>query len=394
MDGTTHAGTKQPSGAADAPVPVLWLIGKAQAGKTSIAVRLTGAGEEGIGFGFKRVTTEPLLHAWPPPPMPPVLRFLDTPGIGAPGADNLAEARTAMDQAEEQAHVLLVAVRAEDLDLDGLLAALREIRVRHPEWPLIVAQTRLHDLYPHSAQHTQPYPFHGDERDLVLAGVPSDLRAALGMQRKAFGRLPGLPPVFVPIDFTRRAQGLEPVDYGAGPLLNAIGAYLPSVVAALQTMADPLRGARLRVILPYALAAGASEAPPLPFVGLLGATTFQGLMLRAIAARCGLRWSKRLAWRFVAVLGPGIAVSFGGAALVRQLLKMAPGPGTAAAAMTAFAATWAAGEAAMVFFSSLGRGEEPDPEKVREAWMRGFEEARQWWNSNRKGDDGHRSGVS
>jgi uncharacterized protein (DUF697 family) len=148
------------------------------------------------------------------------------------------------------------------------------------------------------------------------------------------------------------------------------------------------------VILPYALAAGASEAPPLPFLGLLGATTFQGLMLSAIAARCGLRWNKRLAWRFVAVLGPGIAVSFGGAALVRQLLKIAPGPGTAAAATTAFVATWAAGEAAMVFFSSLGRGEEPDPEKVREAWRRGFEEARQWWNSNRKGDDGHRLGGS
>ncbi|MCA3296356.1 MAG: GTPase domain-containing protein, partial [Roseomonas sp.] len=109
-------------------VPVLWLIGKAQAGKTSIAAQLTGLGEDGIGLGFKRTTREPRLHPWPPDPMRPLFQLLDTPGIGAEGTDNEAEAMAAIAQAEEQAHVLLVAVRAEDANIHGLLDALRTIR--------------------------------------------------------------------------------------------------------------------------------------------------------------------------------------------------------------------------------------------------------------------------
>ena len=48
-------------------IPVIWLFGKTQAGKTSIAVALTGTGAEGIGLGFQRTTTEPTLLPWPPP---------------------------------------------------------------------------------------------------------------------------------------------------------------------------------------------------------------------------------------------------------------------------------------------------------------------------------------
>lgn len=60
-------------GAAPASVPVVWLVGKAQAGKTSIAARLIGSGEDGIGAGFDRTTREPCLHPWPAPPAPPAV---------------------------------------------------------------------------------------------------------------------------------------------------------------------------------------------------------------------------------------------------------------------------------------------------------------------------------
>lgn len=368
----------------DTPIPVIWLIGKAQAGKTSIAAQLTGLGGDGIGLGFKRTTREPRLHPWPPPPMRPLFQLLDTPGIGAEGADNEAEAKAAIARAEEQAHVLLVAVRAEDANIGGLLDALRTIRQRHPEWPIVVAQTRLHDLYETAAGHALPYPFHGDARDDVLPGIPTELRRALAAQRQAFRALPGGTPVFVPLDLTRAVQQLEPHSYGADRLLDLLGTLLPGVIGPLVPRGDLLDGARLRIILPYAIAAGASEAPPLPFLGLFGATTAQGLMLRAIAARCGLDWNTDLVWRFVAVLGPGIALSFGGTSLIRQFVKLVPLVGTAAAAATSFAATWAAGEAAMLFFSQLSRGDEPDAEAVRQAWHGGFKEAKTWWEQNRK----------
>ena len=85
------------------------------------------------------------------------------------------------------------------------------------------------------------------------------------------------------------------------------------------------------------------------------------------------------------MLGPGILTSAGASAVIRQVLKLGIGPGTAAAAAAAFTVTWAAGEAGMVWFGALGRGEQPDKEAVRSAWRRGFEEAVAWWKRNRSG---------
>ena len=372
---------KSPRSTMDAPV--FWLLGKTQAGKTSIAACLTGTGEEGVGLGFHRTTREPRLHAWPPPPTPPLLHFLDTPGIGADAGEAEEEARRAMAQAEDQAHVIIVAVRAEDMAVEVLVRALIEIRRRHRDWPIIVAQTRLHDLYPPGMGHLLPYPFKGTEADFQHAGVPQELAHALAAQRQCFASIPGVPPSFVPVDLTRQEQGHEPRHYGAEALLGAIGLTEPETASALREMQDRLKGARLSVILPWALVAAAAEAPPLPLVGLIGATTGQGLMLRAIAERCGVPWTWGLVWRFLAVLGPTALASAGASALVRQVLKLGVGPGTAVAAATAFAVTWAAGEAGMVWFGALGKGEQPDEESVRSAWKSGFEEAIAWWKRNR-----------
>lgn len=364
------------------PVPIVWLFGKVQHGKTSIRSLLTCTDLAGVGEGFVRKTREPKLYAWPPPPLRPIFQFLDTPGIGAEGADNAAEAKTAMVQGEQQAHVLLLAVRAEDRNLDGLMDALREIRGRHSDWPLIVAQTRLHDLYPPNGGHAMPYPYNGDERDDVLPGVPTDLRQSLAAQRATFSRLPGSSPIFIPIDLTRPEQKLSPGSYGAERLLEVLERLLPDVIHRKEVVSSALDSARTQIILPYAIGAAAAEAPPLPGLGLVGASTAQILMLKAIANRFDLQWDRDLFWRFLAILGPGIAASFGAAAMARQVVKLVPVAGTALAATTSFAATWAVGEAAMRVFASFAEGKPPPVQQIRENWHKRFGEGKEWFRAN------------
>ena len=60
--------------------PVLWLLGKVQSGKTSIVRAFTGSDEATIGNGFTPATRTARLFAFPPEA--PVLRFLDTRGLG------------------------------------------------------------------------------------------------------------------------------------------------------------------------------------------------------------------------------------------------------------------------------------------------------------------------
>ncbi|MCB1822073.1 MAG: 50S ribosome-binding GTPase, partial [Candidatus Competibacteraceae bacterium] len=62
------------------PLPVVWLLGKAQAGKTSIIHALTGSPTAEIGDGFQPCTRTARFYDFPAEV--PVVRFLDTRGLG------------------------------------------------------------------------------------------------------------------------------------------------------------------------------------------------------------------------------------------------------------------------------------------------------------------------
>ena len=59
------------------PVPVLWLLGKTGAGKSSLIRALTGEAE--VGEGFAPCTRTAMAYDYPPER--PVMRFLDTRGV-------------------------------------------------------------------------------------------------------------------------------------------------------------------------------------------------------------------------------------------------------------------------------------------------------------------------
>src|SRR6516164_2456345 len=67
-------------------VPVFWLFGKTQTGKTSIVKFLTGADEAEIGQGFRPCTRFSRQYEFPTPEAP-LLTFLDTRGVDEPGYD-------------------------------------------------------------------------------------------------------------------------------------------------------------------------------------------------------------------------------------------------------------------------------------------------------------------
>src|SRR5207248_10872736 len=75
------------------PIPVFWLFGKTQTGKTSLIKYLTGADDAEIGHGFKPCTRFSRQYLFPTADAP-LLTFLDTRGMDEPGydpADDLAK---------------------------------------------------------------------------------------------------------------------------------------------------------------------------------------------------------------------------------------------------------------------------------------------------------------
>lgn len=344
---------------ARAVAPVVWLIGKVQSGKSTIVRAMTHSDAAEIGSGFRPCTRSAAVFDFPADA--PVLRFLDTRGLGEAAYDPAED----LAFAERQAHLLLVTMRAMDVSQETIVQALSTIRKRHPEWPIVVAQTCLHESYPPGTGHIVPYPFDRPEKgDLAGTGLPADLVRCLTFQRNLFAALPGRAPVvFTPIDITKPEDGLQPTDYGLDELADALVRVAPAAMRLIiQSLPGVEADGRKRradpLITGHAMAAAGSDL--VPAIGAVAVSAIQARLLHRVAEIYGVTWDRRSLAEFAAALGTGVAartlVGFG----VRQLAKLIPAYGQTVAAATSsamsFAVTFALGKAASHFLSQRQRG--------------------------------------
>src|SRR5215471_9782247 len=164
----------------------------------------TGDQRAEIGQGFEPCTRTAAFYDFPREA--PLLRFLDTRGLGEANYDALSD----IAWCEGQSHLILAVMQVSDPVQQEVLSALREARQRHPDWPVVVAQTGLHRLYPASLGHPMPYPYTGAPEDETQTLLPHALRQALAYQRRLFDPLRGRQPRFVPIDLTMPEDGFPP----------------------------------------------------------------------------------------------------------------------------------------------------------------------------------------
>jgi len=357
--------------------PVIWLIGKVQSGKTSIVRALTEATAAEVGQGYKPCTRTAALFDFPADA--PVIRFLDTRGLGEKGYDPAED----ISFHESQAHLMLAVMKALDPQQEAVVQTVKAARKRHPEWPLIVAQTTLHEAYAPGQGHPKEYPYGAPGQEWPLDGaIPADLARSLAYQRSLFKDLPGNGLcVFAPIDFTQPGDGYEPQEYGLEALLHALKMAAPAgLVAALKDAnlkaGDTLASEAHPHIVGYATAAAAADA--VPVAGAVAVPVVQSKMLHSLARIYGVDWNRKALTEFAACLGIGavsrLAAGFG----LRELAKLIPvygqTAGAAAAAAMSFATTFAIGKAAC-YFLAIHRAGGSDPKGVAEAYAAALAQA-------------------
>ena len=347
--------------------PVVWLLGKTGAGKTSIVAGLTGDDAADIGNGFQPCTRT--ARVFDLPPEAPLLRFLDTRGLAEDGYDPEED----IAWCGSQAHLLLVVARVDDPDQKPVIETARAARRSHPDWPIVVAQTHLHTLYSPGGHHPASYPYIGGPEDLANSAVPQRLREALKHQRDLFAALPGPAPVFVPLDLTHTSDGFDPPDFGIEALVAALQKAAPDAIkpilqARMKAAGDPIRASCERVILGYAAATAGAGGTPVPLIGIGGLIGGNPLMPPALGNRYG---GARTPGHFAALvppLGTGALLWFGFRYAARELLKLIPGVGTLVGgtmnAIAAFALTYGIGTAACVWLWYRKRGQTAPEEEV------------------------------
>jgi uncharacterized protein (DUF697 family) len=286
-----------------------------------------------------------------------------------------------MSWCEEQSHLLLVVMQASDPSQTMVLDVVRQARRHHPDWPVVVAQTGLHRLYPAGMEHPTSYPYTGGPDDVTNPALPHGLRQALAHQRDQLVGLRGLPPRFVPLDFTTPEDGFPPDDFGLEMLWRALEEAGPRAFEALhlarsEAQSDRIRSKARPLIYGCSAAAAAAGAVPLPIVGVSGLAGVIAMMLRLLATRYETTWTPRTFGQFSGAVGGGTLIWWALRYGARELLKLIPMVGTVAAgalnAAAAFAVTVAIGEAACVWLAYQRRGLTAPDSEVRRAFARGL----------------------
>lgn len=331
----------------DRSIPVLWLLGKTGAGKSSLVQAMTGKNAAEIGNGFAPCTRT--AEAFDFPEGDPVLRFLDTRGLGEAGYRPDADLASNGDASQ----MILLLSRLDDPVQGNVAEALAKVVRKKPDLPVVVLHTAA-DKVPDQAERRR---IRSANQSLFEKAVKRDL-----------------PSLELDLSTPSKADLLG--------LKKELAITLPSVALLLdrRKASDAEEGAflaRRGTILRYAGMATASGA--VPVVGAATAPALQLALVTALANSYGLPWDRDRLIAFVGALGTGVV----GGALVsilgRSLAGLIPVVGqTAIPVLTAgygFASTYAVGRAAAYWMYHTKAGRAVDEQALRDRYLAAFLQA-------------------
>lgn len=362
----------------DAPIPVFWLFGKTQSGKTTIIKYLTGADDAEIGQGFRPCTRYSREYRFPTAEMP-LMIFVDTRGMEEPGYNPDED----LARFHSQAHVMVVTVRLLDFAAGELIDHLGRIRKSQPGRPVVLALTCLHEAYP-QAQHVEPYPFSpGNVTDVRGDAGPNAQENLLRAVAAQDGQFRGLYDFIVPIDLTPISEGFQDPTYG-GPRLKEVliealpGAYRQTLLnldAVTRSLRDYFERRALPHILSFSTLAATAGAIPIPWVDLFILPGIQTQMIFHLARLYGQPLSGQRFLELASTLGMGMLVRQG----IRELMKFVPIIGSIAGATLAGSATFALGKAFCYYYGAVHQGHVPKADELKQYYREQLAQAEKLW---------------
>ncbi|MBO0351337.1 50S ribosome-binding GTPase [Phormidium pseudopriestleyi FRX01] len=356
---------------AQLPTTEALLIGKPQAGKSSIVRGLTGVSAEIVGQGFRPHTQHTERYAYPSSELP-LLIFTDTVGLGDVNQDTAAIVQELVEDLQQEtgrAKILILTVKITDFATDSLRQIAQQLRAASPHIPCLLVVTCLHEVYPPNTEDHPPYP----------PDYPSVNRAFESIQ-SGFAEICDRA---VALDFTLEEDGYTPVFYGLDALSDALADLLPEAEStAIYQLLDQGAGEKIgtlyrdvarRYILAFSIMAATLAAVPLPFATMPVLTALQVSLVGLLGRLYGQTLTPSQAGGVVSAIAGGFVAQ----AIGRELVKFVPIFGSAIAASWAAAYTWALGEGACVYFGDLMGGKNPDPDKIQAAMQDAFDSAKE-----------------
>ena len=348
------------------PTTEALLIGKPQAGKSSIVRGLTGVGKEIVGQGFRPHTQHTQRYAYPSDDLP-LLIFTDTVGLGDIQNNTqtiITELTAELDRETDKARILILTVKINDFATDSLKTIAENLQQKYSQIPCLLVVTSLHELYPNLETNHPEYPPTFPEIERAFEEIKNTFQ--------------GLFDQAILIDFTLEEDGFNPVFYGLETLRDSLADLLPSAEAkTIHQLLDKTVDSQLgnlykdvarRYILAFTIMAGTVAAVPFPFATMPVLTALEVTMVSVLGQLYGQKISLSQAGGILSAIAGGFLAQ----AIGRELIKFVPGFGSVVAASWAGAYTYALGEGACIYFGDLMGGKKPDPHQIKEVMKDAF----------------------
>lgn len=330
-------------------LPTLWMLGKTGAGKSSLIQALTGLTSVEVGNGFAPCTMTSSSYDFPQDK--PVLRFLDTRGLGEAEYDPTDDIRVCA----EKGHALLVVAKVDEPEQSSVLEALKQIRKQSDIKHVLVIHSAVNQV-------------EKEDRARMMSHNQAQFEKAWGK------RLPS-----IDVDFECDSENYFHLD----EMINALTEMLPIVGLMVRDKEfssfeeenfDKLENE----VLWYSGSASASDL--VPAVGLVSVPAIQAKMLHSLANQYGVEWNKRTFSELIGTLGTSFGVQYGVKLGARQLVKLIPGfgqtVGAVAAAAISFATTYGLGRAACYYFYHKSKGETVSSETMQQLYKDAFKKGK------------------
>ena len=359
------------------PTTEVILIGKPQAGKSSIVRGMTGQPQDIVGQGFKPHTRNTQRYPYPSEDLP-LLVFTDTVGLGEIERHTneiVDELRQTLKEDATRSRLFILTVKINDFANNSLREIITQLKKDFSHIPCLLTLTCLHELYPSPTDNHPEYP----------PQIEAIQRAAETAEVN-FGHLCDRTLL---LDFTLEEDGYEPVFYGLEALQVTLDELLPKAQAQaihqlLETnergkaIGDLYRRVARHYISAFAVMAGIAAAVPLPFATMPVLTSLQVSMVVVLGRVYGQTLTFGQALGVIGTLAGG----FFAQAVGRELVKFIPGIGSVVATSWAVGYTWALGEGACVYFGDLMAGKKPNPKAIQDLMGETFKRTKQNWQDS------------
>lgn len=332
------------------PTTEVLLIGKPQAGKSSIIRGLTGVSAEIVGQGFRPHTQNTKKYAYPSEELP-LLIFTDTVGLGDINQntqDIIDQLEAELKQETLRARILILTVKINDFATDTLRQVAQQLRQNYPNIPCLLVATCLHEVYSSDVADHPEYPPNFAAVNRAFDAIQRDFRE-LGDRA-------------ILVDFTLEEDGYNPTFYGLESLTDALAELLPEAESrTIYQLLDNSVGGELgnlyrdtarHYLVAFSTIAATLAAVPLPFATMPVLTALQ----ISLVGLLGKLYGQTLSPSQAGGIASAIAGGFFAQAIGRELIKFIPGFGSVIAASWAAAYTWSLGEGACVYFGDLMGG--------------------------------------